>query len=59
MRMCEMCKSTASGLSLCHLVTFTTTLIIFVYYVYALVLFIEYCIVVLATFWAIFICIIR
>jgi hypothetical protein len=43
-------NKTATGFSLCHLVTFTTTLIIFMYYMYALVLFIEYCIIVLAAY---------
>jgi len=33
-----------------HLLTFTTQLLIFVYYVYALVLLIQYCINLLATF---------
>jgi hypothetical protein len=50
-KICEICKSTDTGLLLnYHLFTFTTRLIIFASYVYALVLFMQCCITVLATF---------
>jgi hypothetical protein len=54
----EICKSAATrdGLLKYHLYTFTARFIIFAYYVYALVLFIQCCITVLATF-RLYICI--
>ena len=53
-RICEICKNTDTDLINYHLFTFTARLIIFVHYVYTLMLFIQYCITVLAIFWAIF-----